>query len=173
VNGFPAWNSFLDNWGITIGASVPIFNGFKTHGDVLVAQANVVEQRARLHQAQDAAALDARSTVGNLGEAAAAWAATAGSVEEAGRAFQIAEVRYRSGLSTLVELTASRLALQQALANRAQAARNLQVARVRAALIRDLPLSGTATPPLQPMPQQAAPTPPQPPPSVAPWQVAP
>jgi outer membrane protein len=172
TNGFPAWNSFLDNWSITIGASVPIFNGFKTHGDILVAQANVAEQRARLQQARDAAALDARSTVGNLGEAAAGWAATAGSVDEAGRAFQIAEVRYRSGLSTLVELTASRLALQQALANRAQAARNLQVARVRAALIRDLPLSSggsgsgiaqQASPPI------TQPQPPQPPQPLAPW----
>jgi outer membrane protein len=174
MNGLPPWNTFLDNWNVTIGASVPIFNGFKTHGDVLVAQANVAEQRARLQQARDAAALDARSTVGNLGEAAAGWVATAGSVDEAGRACQIAEVRYRSGLSTLVELTASRLALQQALANRAQAARNLQVARVRAALIQDLPLSGNATPPSQPMAPQAPPPSPQPPPpSLAPWQVAP
>jgi hypothetical protein len=44
-------------------------------------------------------------------------------------------------LSTLVELTSSRLAQQQSLANRAQAARNLQVARVRVALLRDLPVS--------------------------------
>jgi outer membrane protein len=180
MNGFPGWNSFLDNWSITIGASVPIFNGFKTHGDVLVAQANVAEQRARLQQARDAATLDARSTVGNLGEAAAGWTATAGSVEEAGRAFQIAEVRYRSGLSTLVELTASRLALQQALANRAQAARNLQVARVRAALIQDLPLSSGASgggvsaamPAPQPVQQQPAPSPVPPLPG-APFQPSP
>jgi outer membrane protein len=154
MNGFPGWNSFLDNWSVTIGASVPIFNGFKTHGDVLVAQANVNEQRARLQQTRDAAALDSRSALASLEEASAGWAATASSVDEAAHAFQIAEVRYRSGLSTLVELTASRLALQQSLANRAQAARNLQVARVRVALLRDLPLSagsggggGGGTPP--------------------------
>ena len=156
MNGFPAWNTFLENWSVTIGASVPIFNGFKTHGDVLVAQANVAEQRARLLQTQDAAALDARSALANLQEASAGWAATASSVDEAAHAFQIAEVRYRSGLSTLVELTASRLAMQQSMANRAQAARNLQVARVRVALLRDLPLSqgAPALPAVQPMQQQ-------------------
>jgi hypothetical protein len=39
-----------------------------------------------------------------------------------------------------VELSDSRILLQQAQANRALAARNLQVARVRLALLRDLPL---------------------------------
>jgi outer membrane protein TolC len=158
TGGLPAWNSFLENWSFTLGASVPIFNGFKTHGDVLVAEANVTEQRARLQQTRDAAVLDAHSALATVREANAGWSATTGSVDEAAHAFQIAEVRFREGLSTLVELTASRLALQQSLANRAQAARNLQVARVRLALIRDLPLS-----PSSPVPLQApAPTPPMP-----------
>jgi outer membrane protein TolC len=155
TGGLPAWNSFLENWSLTLGASVPIFNGFRTHGDILVAQANVTEQRARLQQTRDAAALDAHSALAGLREATAGWSATTGSVDQAAHAFQIAEIRFRSGLSTLVELTASRLALQQSLANRAQAARNLQVARVRMALIRDLPLS-----PVNPVPLQVpAPTP--------------
>jgi outer membrane protein TolC len=141
AGGLPAWNSFLTNWSVTVGASVPIFNGFKTHGDVLVAEANLTEQRSRLKQERDLAALDARQALANLREASSTWAATASSVDQARRAYQIAEVRYREGLSTLVELTSSRLAQQQSLANRAQAARNLQVARVRVALLRDLPVS--------------------------------
>jgi len=141
AGGLPAWNSFLNNWSVTVGAAVPIFNGFKTHGDVLVAEANLTEQRSRLKQERDLAALDARQALANLREASATWSATASSVDQAQRAYQIAEVRYREGLSTLVELTSSRLSLQQSLANRAQAARNLQVARVRAALLRDLPVS--------------------------------
>jgi hypothetical protein len=43
-------------------------------------------------------------------------------------------------LSTQLELTESRLLLQQARANRAQAARDFQVARLRLALLKDLPL---------------------------------
>jgi outer membrane protein TolC len=142
TGGLPAWNSFLENFTVGIGASIPIFNGFKTHGDVLVAEANLAEQRARLRQTTDLAALDARSALANLEEAESTWRATASSVDQATRAYSIAEVRYRSGLSTLLELNASRLGEQQSLANRAQAARNLQVARLRLALIRDLPLSG-------------------------------
>jgi outer membrane protein len=150
TGGLPAWNSFLENFTVGIGASIPIFNGFKTHGDVLVAEANLAEQRARLRQTTDLAALDARSALGNLGEAESTWRATASSVDQAARAYSIAEVRYQSGLSTLLELNASRLGEQQSLANRAQAARNLQVARLRLALIRDLPLQqgGQQAPPV-------------------------
>ncbi|HZS60841.1 MAG TPA: TolC family protein, partial [Gemmatimonadaceae bacterium] len=141
TGGLPAWNSFLNNWTIGVTASVPIFNGFKTHGDVLVAQANLETEKARYNQARDAAALDARSTVAELRAAEASWRAVSTSGQQAVQAYQIAELRYREGLSSLVELNGSRLARQQSFSNRAQAARNLQVARMRAALIRDLPLA--------------------------------
>jgi hypothetical protein len=52
-------------------------------------------------------------------------------------------VRYREGISTQTDLSQSRLLLEQAKANRAQAARNLAVARVKLALLRDLPLGTT------------------------------
>ncbi|MDQ6830328.1 MAG: hypothetical protein M3081_15835, partial [Gemmatimonadota bacterium] len=49
--------------------------------------------------------------------------------------------RYKEGISTQTEITDSRILLQSAQANRARAARDLQIARLRVALIRDLPLS--------------------------------
>jgi outer membrane protein TolC len=141
TGGVPAWNSFLNNWTIGVTASVPIFNGFRTHGDVLIAQANLETEKARYGQARDAAALDARGTIAELRAAEASWRAVSTSWRQAVQAYQIAELRYREGLSSLVELNGSRLARQQSFSNRAQAARNLQVARMRAALIRDLPLA--------------------------------
>ena len=52
--------------------------------------------------------------------------------------------RVREGISTQTDLAQSRLLLEQAMANRAQAARNLAVARVRLALLRDLPLQAAS-----------------------------
>ena len=46
--------------------------------------------------------------------ASAAWEATAGTVQQASRAYDIAEVRYGAGVSTQLELSDSRLLLQQA-----------------------------------------------------------
>ena len=76
-------------------------------------------------------------------------AASQGTTEQATRAYAIADVRFREGLSTQVELNDSRLLLQQASANAALAVRNVQGARMRVALLRDLPLGvGTITIPL-------------------------
>jgi outer membrane protein len=137
----PSWADFLTNWNVGVGLSVPIFTGRRIKGDEMVAQANLDEAKTRLQQTRELAVLDARTAIETLREAQAAWAASVGTVTQATRAYQIAELRYREGISTQIELTDQRIAQQQALANRAQAARNLQVARVRLGLIADLPLS--------------------------------
>jgi outer membrane protein TolC len=70
-------------------------------------------------------------------------------VEQAQRAYDIAQVRFREGLSTPLELTESRVLLESARANRAVAARNLQVIQVRLTVLRDLPLSAGGVTSLQ------------------------
>ena len=140
ATGLPGWSDFRQNWSVGVGLSLPIFTGGRIRGDELIARANLDEARLRLQQTAELAALDARSTLAALAEAEAAWEASAGTAEQAARAYTIAEVRYREGISTQVELSESRILLQQAQANRALAARDLQVARVRLALLRDLPL---------------------------------
>jgi outer membrane protein TolC len=141
--GLPGWSDFRQNWSVGIGLSVPIWTGGRIRGDELVAKANLDEASLQLKQTIEFAALDARSTIAQLEESQAAWEASAGTAEQAGRAYTIAEVRYREGISTQVELSESRILMQQAQANRAQAARDLQVARVRLALLRDLPLGAS------------------------------
>jgi outer membrane protein TolC len=138
--GFPDWSQFVNNWTVTLGASVPIFTGGRIKGENVVASANVAEAKARLQQTRELAALDARQAVAQLEQAAATLAASSGTAEQATRAYSIAEVRYREGLSTQLELTESRVLLQQARWNRAQAARDFQVARLRLTLLKDLPL---------------------------------
>jgi outer membrane protein TolC len=135
---------FFPNWSVSAGLSFPLFTGGRLRGDVMAAEAAYDESRYRLAQAREAAALEARLQVEQLEAAQAAWLASVGTAAVAQRAYEIAEVRFREGLSTQVELSESRVQWQQALANRAQAARDLQVAQVRLALLRDLPLAGAA-----------------------------
>ena len=138
--GIPSWGNWLNNWTVSLGASFPIFAGGRIRGEQLVAQATVDEARARLDQTRELAALDARQSVAQLQQAEAALGASLGTAEQAARAYSIAEVRFKEGISTQLELSESRLLLQQSRANRAQSARNVQVARMRLALLRDLPL---------------------------------
>jgi outer membrane protein TolC len=145
--GLPEWNQFRSNWTVTAAVQVPIFTGGRIRGDELVARANLMESQAQLQQVRELAALDTRSAVERLRAAEAAWQASSGTVEQATRAYTIAEIRFKEGISTQIELNDSRILLQQAQANRAVTARDLQVARMRVALLPDLPLgSGGGAP---------------------------
>ena len=143
-SAFPGWNDFVTDWTVSLAMQVPLFTGGRLRGDRIVAHADLDEARLRLQQTREQAALDARTSLAALDAAEAAWEASAGTVEQARRAYQIAEIRYREGISTQTELGDSRLLLQQAEANRAQAARDLQVARTRLALLPNLPLGGVS-----------------------------
>ncbi len=150
---------FFPNWSVSMGASLPLFTGGRIKGEIMAAEAGVEEARLRLRQTREAAELDVQQAIMQLGEAQAAWQASVGTADQAQRGYDIAEVRYREGISTQIELSETRVQLQQALANRARAARDLQVARTRLALLRDLPLAGAGavmvpTPASQPMPNQ-------------------
>lgn len=146
LSGLPSSDQFRANWTIGIATQVPLFTGGKIRGDELVAQAGLAESRARLQQVTEFAALDAQVAINALNQAQAAWEASRGTTEQASRAYSIADVRYREGISTQLELNDSRILMEQATINSALAARNLQVARVKLALLPNLPLqSATST----------------------------
>ena len=140
----PELNDYRENWTIGVSAGVSLFSGGRTRGGILLAQANVREAEARLKQAREFAALDARIALSQLAQAEATWRASQGTAEQARRAYSIDQIRYREGISTQTELSQSQLLVEQAMVNRAVAARDLAVARMRVALLKDLPLGAGA-----------------------------
>jgi outer membrane protein TolC len=140
-DGFlPSAGDFRTNWTIGATIQVPIFNGFRLRANEVAARADLTDAQARLQQARELAVLDAATARQELTAADAVWRASEGPVQQAQRAYEIAELRYREGVSTQLELSDSRLALQSAQATRAQAARDVQLARARVALLPDLPV---------------------------------
>jgi outer membrane protein len=131
---------FFPQWSVALGLSVPIFDGGRISGQIKAAQAGLIEARERMQQTEDAAALESRVAILELEQAEAAWSASVGTAGQASRGYEIAEVRFKEGISTPLELADSRVQLQQALANRATSARNVAVARMKLALLRDLPI---------------------------------
>ncbi|MBX3174035.1 MAG: TolC family protein [Gemmatimonadaceae bacterium] len=132
---------YFPNWNVTLGLSFPIFTGGRVSGERAVAQSNVLEARARLEQARDGAELDAILSVTAFEQAQAAYLAAVGTDAQAEQAYRIAEVRFAEGISTPVELTEARVQLEQARLQRVTTARDLEVARLRLALLKDLPLA--------------------------------
>jgi len=159
-NVFPAFDR--SNWSVGASLNLPVLTGGRQRGDEQVARAELEQARLQLRQTQELAALDSRATWAELLAARATWEASAGTIQQATRAFQIAEVRFREGVSTQLELSDARLLLQQSQANRALAARDLQVARARMALLPDLPLGGSTAPRAQPLSPPQVPSAPQP-----------
>jgi len=140
----PFSTDFVSDWTVSVGVQLPIFTGGRIRGEVQAAEAGVTQAQLRLRQTRELAQLDARSAGIQLESSRAAWEASVGTVEQATRAYSIAEVRFREGISTQTELLDSRIQLEQAQAARARAARDLQVAKMRLTLLPALPLGGTA-----------------------------
>jgi outer membrane protein TolC len=157
---FPVFDR--SNWSVGAGLNVPVLTGGRQRADEAVARADVDQARLQLRQLEEFASLETRSAWAELFAARASWEATAGTVQQAVRAYEIADVRYRAGVSTQLELSDSRLLLQQAEANRVQAARDLQVARARVALLPDLPVTGATGAPRAPQPAPQIPATPGP-----------
>jgi outer membrane protein len=153
-NGLPTFDR--SNWTVGATMSLPILTGGRQRGDEAVALAELEQAKSQRKQVEELAALDTRSAWAELVASRVAWEATAGTVQQAQRAYQIANVRFTNGVSTQLELSDARLSLQQAEANRMVAARDLQVARARVALLPNLPVSspsGGVVAPRVPQPQ--------------------
>jgi outer membrane protein TolC len=142
---FPDFGQARQNWTIGVQASFPLFTAGRLKGNEMVALANLEETRQRLSQTRELSELDTRIAMTQLEQAQAAYLASAGTAEQAKRALDIDQLRYSEGISTQTDLAQSRILFEQATANRAVAARNLSVARLRVQLLTDLPLQLGAT----------------------------
>ena len=87
---FPAWNDQRTNW--TVGAAMqwPLLTGGRQRADEVVARAELEQARTQVRQVTELATLDASAAWAELVAARATWNASAGTVEQATRAYQIA-----------------------------------------------------------------------------------
>jgi len=141
LDGTPSWNNSRANWTVGARIELPVVTGGKQQGSDAMARAELESARARLRLTQQMAELDTRASIARLAAAEATLNASDASVEEATRAYDIAQLRYREGVSIQLELSDARLLLEQARADQARAARDVAVERVRATLITDLPVT--------------------------------
>ena len=86
-DGSPFGTNYLSDWVVAVGLQIPLFTGGRIKGDVAVARAGLEQARLRLQQTRELAQLDARNTQLQLQAAVAAWEASAGTEEQADRAY--------------------------------------------------------------------------------------
>jgi outer membrane protein len=139
---FPGSDDWRTNWTAGVVLSVPLFSGLRVSGQIDAAEADVSRARTELAEIRRASTVDRMAAEQDLAVAGTIWRQSERTVAQAERAHQIAEVRFRQGVSSHLDLVDSRLLLDQARAIRARTARDLYLARLRMELLADLPFEG-------------------------------
>jgi outer membrane protein len=109
------------DWALSFQASIPIFNGFRTRGQIDQARAELRIAELQRVQAHQGLEIELQAALGEFDAARAQIEARRATVGQARRALELAELRFRSGLSTQLDISNARLRLEQARVNEAQA----------------------------------------------------
>ncbi|NMC44487.1 MAG: TolC family protein [candidate division Zixibacteria bacterium] len=120
-----AWNR---SWVVGLSLSWPIFSGFETVGKIRQAKVDYSQSQLSRNQLSRQVRLEVQDAVGKLKEAGQRVDALGQTVTQAERGVEIAQVRYRNGVGTQLELLDAQVALTASRVNRISARHDLVVA---------------------------------------------
>lgn len=92
----------------------PLFDGFRTHGNIEVARAQAQIAELQLRQQREVVALDIARTRSELSRSLAVFEARRQNAAEAAEAFHLASLRFSTGLSTQLEVSDAQLSMLNA-----------------------------------------------------------
>jgi outer membrane protein len=119
------------DWSVGVQLSIPVFDGFRTSGRVRQARAELEQTRLQREQVRQGIELELEAALGEFDDARAQIEARSATVAQARRTLELAELRFRSGLATQLDISSARLLLEQARVNEAQALYNYMNALAR------------------------------------------
>ncbi len=109
------------DWSLGFQVSVPVFDGLQTRGAIEQARAELLQAELERSRARSGAVLELESALADLDGALARSRARRSTVDQARRALELAELRFSSGLATTLDVSSTRLLLEQARVNEVQA----------------------------------------------------
>ena len=127
----PPEEDFVQTASAGLSFSVPLFDGNRLSGQVQQAKAAKNRESYRLRQLREDIRLQVQQSYQAMEAARERIRSTASTVERAERALEIAQTRFRNGLSTQVELNDAELAVTQARTNHVRALHAYAVAQAR------------------------------------------
>ncbi len=128
---FDAGQGFKNSLSASIQLQVPIFNGFRTYAQIDQARADYQNALYNLEKLKEQIRTQLKSLRFSIEEVQKSIAAQQQNIAQARRAVELAELRYREGQSTFLDLGDARVALNQALSNYYQLVYNYQVLLAR------------------------------------------
>lgn len=120
----------LSSWymGAGVNMSIPVFNGFLYSAEAKEAKYRASAAQEQVRNLRDMVARDVRTSVLNAQTAFQRIAVTEDELNQANFALDLAQARYKIGLSSIVELTQAQLAQTQAEIDNANARYSYQTA---------------------------------------------
>lgn len=119
------WNN---SWNMTFALSLPLFDGFATRAKVKQAKSAVNQIKIGKEQLVNAIILDVRSSFMSFQEAKELLKVQDETVQQAEESLRIANLRYKNGMITSVELMDAELAFTQAQTNYSNALNDYVIA---------------------------------------------
>jgi outer membrane protein TolC len=136
----PFTTDWKTNWTVGLNISIPLFDGFRRRATVLGSQADLASAKSQLQATSEISQVETAQAQASVEASIKTLEISARTVDQAQRAYQIADLRFQQGASTHLELIDSRVQLEQAQLNKARAAHDLKIARLRQELLPGLPL---------------------------------
>jgi outer membrane protein TolC len=136
----PFTTDWKTNWTVGLNISIPLFDGFRRRATVLGSRADLASARSQLEATSEISQVETAQAAASVEASKKTLEISARTVDQAQRAYQIADLRFQQGASTHLELIDSRVQLEQAQLNKARAAHDLKIARLRQELLPGLPL---------------------------------
>jgi HAE1 family hydrophobic/amphiphilic exporter-1 len=118
------------NWSAALFATVPLFNGWRTKGQVAQARSDLANLTIEGLKLREGISVEVRTAIDAYNEATEILAALKGTVEQAERLLFLSEKGYELGVKTRLEVQDAEQNLRQARYNLAASQRDYQVARV-------------------------------------------
>jgi outer membrane protein TolC len=140
----PFNSDWRTNWTLGVSLSLPIFDGFRRRQTIRSSQAELTAARAQLANASEVSDVETAQARASVEASKTQLEASTRTVQQAKRAYEIAELRFSQGASTHLELVDARVQLEQSLLIQARSARDLRAARLREELLPALPLGTLA-----------------------------
>ena len=120
TDDFPEESDFVDSLTAGVAFDVDLFDGGERAGRVAQAEAALERERQRLSQLSEGVRLEVEQAFLTVRSARQWVEASRGTVARAERALEIAQLRFRNGLSTQLELDDAELAVTEARTNLAR-----------------------------------------------------
>jgi len=117
----PGFDEWRKDWSAALSISMPLFDGFRTKGEIDQARADLKTAELQETQLEESLSLQLAAALAEYRAARSQILARRQTVTMAERALELAEVRFASGLSTQLEVSDAALLLDQARVNEVQA----------------------------------------------------